>query len=504
MPLMRITTVQVLKNIEYRLQVLETSPHLFFPAFDQLNVSEELKDILIMMLKPNPPNRISIEELSKNPLFHQRNLKNLPLYKYPTSTDANCFLSKEEENATSPKPVKQPFFMNHQEKTIKSAESPQNKPIKLHPEKGSILIPTTENKTMQLHPEMGNFLRPTIENHTIQLHPEIAGISKPKEHKTSIEVFQNNYEYVQTKLLETGVCCINSYHDIEATIIALHLKYIPYPMIEKKGLIKSGGYGHVYNASYNKQDYALKEIPNVSFEFINKVLREAAFLRKNENPRLVKIYGVSYRPAEYTENSADLFLITELSAGDLQDFIEKKQLTFAQKLKIAFQIAQGVYHLHTGSTPLVHADLKPSNILLDESLKVFITDLGISKEISNFDITCSAAFTPGYAAPEQIINEVSHHKITPKTDIWSLGLLYFYLFFEIKITGGFVYDQGLMQPKSHLKIMNDVEELQGVKELIMKMVRFEAKERIDAEEVLNILFKISSEMGVEFKSVMKF
>ena len=464
---------QILKAIEYRLQVLETSPHLIFPTFDEYQVSDELKTLIAKMLKATPETRISIEELSQHPLLQRKAniIPQVPLVKYATT-----------ECDTSPKPMKKELLLNHQEPTLKAADSPNFR--------NSLNDSGFKQKTIQVCPDLKT--------------------SQIKGHKTSIELFPvaqvNNLD--KTRVLDAAHITISRFQDIEDLIFTLQLRYIPYKAIEKIGFINKGGYGHVFKAVYNKQEYALKEIPTVRFEYIYKVLREAANLRKLENPRLVKIYGVSYRPAEFPENSADLFMITELMAGDLQNLIDKKdiykdnELTYAQKLNIAYQIAQGVYHLHMAPTPLVHADLKPSNILLDESLKVCITDLGISKEMKELDSTYSGGYTAGYAAPEQVLYDVAHYHITIRADIWSLGLVYYFMFFKAKIDNSFVFMNQLFKPGAVFIPPVALDELQGIRNLISKMVRYEAKERLSAEEVLKNLESISQESGVEFKSLM--
>lgn len=427
---------------------------------------DEIKNLILSMLKYNEKDRISFEELSNHTLFKSNKNRIKP----PAQKTLIRSITSPESEEIKEKEIYPDFFRKEtadmQDKTIKNPENTVQ----------NIILPlfTSEilDRTIQVTPNLASMKNPSLME-DIRLN----SFSSNKNSSVDLSFLASDY--------------------VEEIISSLHLKYIPIKQIQRGSLIKSGGQGHVFNAVYNKQDYAIKEIPNVSYEFLNKVLKEAHNLKKYENPRLIHIYGISYTKCPMDDNFVILYLLFELKEGDLQTFIDKKISNFSQKLKISYQIAQGIYHLHKHSTPLVHADLKPSNILIDDSMNAFITDLGISKEIKEKETTCSRAFTPGYAAPEQVFSQLKENKIDSKTDIWSLGLVYYYMFYEKKVTLE-IYSE--TKEKKCLRIKEDLEEYMSLKELIEKMVVYESSNRIEIEDVIDNLKEIALMKGFALKS----
>ena len=99
-----------------------------------------------------------------------------------------------------------------------------------------------------------------------------------------------------------------------------------------------------------------------------------------------------------------------------------RQLTVAEVKQIASKILDILVYLQQQTPPVLHRDIQPENILLDESLDAYLIDFGFSS-LGSQDISSSSFFkgTPGFIAPEQII------KPTVASDIYSLGvtLVYF-------------------------------------------------------------------------------
>ena len=429
---------QVLIQIEEKFSK-ESSFSSIFPKSDD-KVIKEIKEILLSMLKYKDNERISFEELAKNAMFQ------------PGSPGFNSYKS--------------------------SSVMPSVNNNKVYIEE----IKTQESYTFTKPTSMKNdvFNKESIDK-TLQMVPEYFSM----RHRKDINRFSEDDIH---QPLPTN--------DIEDLIYSLNLRYIPMKYIKVGSLIKTGGFSQVYQAMINTVDYAVKQIINITPHLREKVLREASNYKNYENPRLIKMYGVSYNLN--SNDTFDLYLIFELKERDLQIAINTGLLKeFRNKCKVALQIATGLYHLHKHVIPLVHSDLKPSNILLDDCLKVFITDLGISKEIKGLNITCSQAFTLGYAAPEQMIAQISGFKINTKTDIWSLGLLYFYLFFEVHIDYHFIINRGLCEPGALLKIEEELlvgnEKCRSIKNLIEMMVVYESSKRIGIEDVVEILRKIEQD-----------
>src|SRR5690606_18345407 len=130
---------------------------------------------------------------------------------------------------------------------------------------------------------------------------------------------------------------------------------------------------------------------------------------------------------------------------------------------IIFQIGNGLRYLH--SYGIIHRDLKPENVLIDVknyNLKVKIVDFGLSV-VSGFDfITSSTLGTVNYITPEVINGEDYNCKV----DIWALGIIMYYLFFEIlpfkdKSSSKLIIAKNILEYKfkipNYRKISKDVE-----------------------------------------------
>lgn len=86
-------------------------------------------------------------------------------------------------------------------------------------------------------------------------------------------------------------------------------------------------------------------------------------------------------------------------------------------------IAEAVAHAH--SNGVVHRDLKPANILVERTGRVVVTDFGLARERESSGLTISGVMvgTPRYMSPEQ----AAGYPATSRSDIYSLGLVYYYL-----------------------------------------------------------------------------
>ncbi|KRX04754.1 Protein kinase-like domain [Pseudocohnilembus persalinus] len=93
------------------------------------------------------------------------------------------------------------------------------------------------------------------------------------------------------------------------------------------------------------------------------------------------------------------------------------------KLKMCIQISDGLMELHKNN--IMHLDIKPDNILINKAWTAKITDFGISKQIESTKVTSIIGQTIRYMPHEYQSEVVSH-----KTDIWSLGCIFYFIFSE--------------------------------------------------------------------------
>ncbi|KAH9669153.1 non-specific serine/threonine protein kinase [Citrus sinensis] len=110
------------------------------------------------------------------------------------------------------------------------------------------------------------------------------------------------------------------------------------------------------------------------------------------------------------------------SLGDLL-FKSEERVNWSERRRIALEIAKGLHYLHDEcDTRIIHCDIKPQNILMDESRTAKISDFGLSKLLKP-DQTRTytmARGTRGYAAPEWYNNNAP---ITSKADVYSFGVM---------------------------------------------------------------------------------
>jgi serine/threonine protein kinase len=193
---------------------------------------------------------------------------------------------------------------------------------------------------------------------------------------------------------------------------------------EVKGELGRGGMAIVYlcHDPYVGRDVAVKLLfwgLSLDSKFLNHIDKEAKFMAKLEHPAIVPIYdsGVS--------NGNPYFVMRYMPGGSLANLIEKRSFSPANLIHIFERIASAVDYMHERG--IVHGDLKPSNILFDDSGEPFVADFGIAQIISSPDEQedkSSLIGTPAYMSPEQIRSE----KLTRRSDIYSLGVILYEIF----------------------------------------------------------------------------
>lgn len=190
-------------------------------------------------------------------------------------------------------------------------------------------------------------------------------------------------------------------------------------------LLGEGGMGIVYRARQVGLDreVAIKLLaagPWASREFVERFQREAQNAARMQHPNIVAIHEVG-SVEELHFFSMQLVRGHSLAAaiGDEHGFEPRRA---AQLMRT---IAEAVDYAH--SLGVLHLDLKPANVLLDESGVPHVADFGLARRLEqgmsadNEEISG----TPAYMAPEQA--ELRAHKISAATDLWGLGAILYEL-----------------------------------------------------------------------------
>ena len=149
---------------------------------------------------------------------------------------------------------------------------------------------------------------------------------------------------------------------------------------------------------------------------VKRFNREAKAVTSLSHPNIVSIYDV--------ENEGEFYyLILEYVEGmTLKDYmIKNPRLPIETIVHIAKQIAAGLSHAHQNG--IIHRDIKPQNILMNENLTCKITDFGIARAYGDTTLTQTNQMlgTVYYLSPEQARGNVA----TAQSDIYSLGILIF-------------------------------------------------------------------------------
>lgn len=188
-----------------------------------------------------------------------------------------------------------------------------------------------------------------------------------------------------------------------------------------EGLIDSGNFGAVYRAKQKiiDREVAIKILWPVlagSPDFIRRFETEAQLIAGLEHPHIVPLY-------DYWRDPDGAYIVMRwLRGGHLRQLMEKplpldKVMTIAQQIGSALAFAHQ-YHI-------IHLDLKPENVLLDEYENIYLADFGLSQilRVDQAGETITELGSMAYAAPEQFVGEA----ISPQTDQYSFGILLYEL-----------------------------------------------------------------------------
>ncbi|KAF3965836.1 hypothetical protein CMV_010019 [Castanea mollissima] len=189
--------------------------------------------------------------------------------------------------------------------------------------------------------------------------------------------------------------------------------------------IGQGFYAVVYHGLWNGSDVAIK----VYFgnEYSEGTLldfkKEIDIMKRLRHPNVLLFMG-----AAYTQER--LSIVTEfLPRGSLFKTLHKNNqaLDIGRRLRMALDVARGMNYLHHRNPPIVHRDLKSSNLLVDKNWTVKVGDFGLSRlKDSTFITAKSGRGTPQWMAPEVLRNEPSNEK----SDVFSFGVILWELMTE--------------------------------------------------------------------------
>jgi len=199
----------------------------------------------------------------------------------------------------------------------------------------------------------------------------------------------------------------------------------PYRLLRSLG---AGGMGEIYLAERSdgnfRQEVALKMVPFAlaDSERAARLRRERQILAQLEHPHLARLIDGGVAP------DGTPFLAMEYVRGlTLTDWLGTQAPGIEDRLDRFLELCEAVSYAH--QRLVIHRDIKPGNILIDEAGKARLLDFGIAKlltpDTSDPTLTVAgvAPMTASYAAPEQVQGKL----VTTATDVYQLGLVLYWL-----------------------------------------------------------------------------
>ncbi|KAI3876542.1 hypothetical protein MKW98_015925 [Papaver atlanticum] len=182
--------------------------------------------------------------------------------------------------------------------------------------------------------------------------------------------------------------------------------------------IGQGSCGTVYHGLWCGSDVAVKVFSKIEYsdDLLRAFRQEVLLMKRLRHPNVLLFMGAVASPQH-------MCIVTEfLPRGSLFQFLQRstQKLDWRRRVLMALDIARGMNYLHCCNPPIVHRDLKSSNLLVDKNWNVKVGDFGLSKlKHQTFLSTLTGKGTPQWMAPEVLRNERSDEK----SDVYSYGVV---------------------------------------------------------------------------------
>jgi serine/threonine protein kinase len=190
----------------------------------------------------------------------------------------------------------------------------------------------------------------------------------------------------------------------------------PYEIV---ALVGAGGMAVVYKAYQSSMDrhVALKVLPRQlaeSADFSARFQREARLVAQLQHPHILPVF-------DYGQSDGYSYIVMPLlQHGTLADLLQKGRLILPEVRRVMTQLGDALGYAHEQG--IVHRDVKPANVLVDDRSNCLLTDFGLARMTQESGKLTSAGAvmgTPTYMSPEQ----ASGAPLDGRSDIYSLGII---------------------------------------------------------------------------------
>ncbi|KVH98619.1 leucine-rich repeat receptor protein kinase EMS1 [Cynara cardunculus var. scolymus] len=191
-------------------------------------------------------------------------------------------------------------------------------------------------------------------------------------------------------------------------------------------IVGDGSFGLVYKANLpTGVTVAVKKLGADAFQGYREFLAEMETLGKIRHENIVQFFG-------YCATGTDRILIYEfIEKGSLDQWLfdtspenDTSSLSWKTRVKIIRGVAKGLQFMHNLETPIIHRDIKASNVLLDSNFEAHVADFGLARRVdgAHSHVSTQVAGTMGYMPPEYFYGAPS---ATVMGDVYSFGTLMF-------------------------------------------------------------------------------
>lgn len=189
-----------------------------------------------------------------------------------------------------------------------------------------------------------------------------------------------------------------------------------------RNLLGKGGFGQVFKGEWKHLTVAVKRLQRDDDGRNRELIREMC-LNQYRHDNILPLYG-------YCLGGPEACLVYQLMAGgSLEQRLRAKThhppLTWFQRYNIAHGVARGLQFLHTmAGTPLIHGDIKPANILLDQCLMPRIGDFGLARKGPYGEDRTHLKVSRVYGTRPYLPDEyLRSHCLSPAVDVFSYGVV---------------------------------------------------------------------------------